>query len=259
METTILPFFSWQCWRLNLSELPLFGNNDALRPRCSFHLHALIQLPRPTVAYCFVTVWRSVLSAARSPASSIPIAPIHCHVLLLFSFNLYFQFTSQEFMHMAASLFLLCSGGSNAARLMGLRFFFLFQTTHLLCICHLPSVRPSPDAPGRTDHLENLDPTSFAPAGLCALICCRDGGFTADLHLCYESSGSCLLTGKLQSLLATSLFSLPVCVLSPIMPAEMWWTHSTSLCSSHSFAWRASFLDCVQSSRWGHLLEIVSA
>lgn len=138
-------------------------------------------------------------------------------------------------MHKAASLFLQCSCDSIAAQLMGLFLFLFSQTTHLLCICRLPSVPPSvsaPDALGRSDHLENLDPASFAPAGLSALICCRDDGFSADLHLCYESSGSCLLTGKLQSVLATSLFSLPVCVLSPIMPTEKWWTHSTSLCSS---------------------------
>lgn len=106
---------------------------------------------------------------------------------------------------------------------MCLRFFFLFfRTTHLFYICHLPSVAPSvspPDALGRSDHLENLDPASFAPAGLSALIRYRDNGFSADLHLCYESSGSCLLTGELQSVLATSLLSMPMCILSPIM---MW-------------------------------------
>lgn len=140
------------------------------------------------MANCCVTVRSSSLP------SFAPAFSIHCHVPFSFSFRTY----------LASSLFLLCSCGSIAAQPMGQTscVFFFFRTTHLFYICHLPSVTPSlspPDALCRSDHLENLDPASFAPAGLRALICCRDNGFSADLHLCYESSGSCLLTGKLQS------------------------------------------------------------
>lgn len=62
METTFFQFFSSECWLLNLTEVPLFGNDDTMRPRRSFHLHALTPLPRATMANCCVTVWRSVSS-----------------------------------------------------------------------------------------------------------------------------------------------------------------------------------------------------
>lgn len=62
METTFFAFFSSQCWLLNVTEVTLFGNDDTVRPRRSFHVHALTQLPRATMANCCVTVWRSVSS-----------------------------------------------------------------------------------------------------------------------------------------------------------------------------------------------------
>lgn len=227
--------FSWQCWRLNPTELPLFwtqwcheapwllppacansttkGNNGQLL--CHIVEFCLIVSPHYRLPYCSCFQYSLSWSFA-----------------FLFELLLSFAFTSPELMNMAASLFLQCFCGSIAAQLMGLRFFFFSKPPTFSASAVCPQSLP------QSPHLmlwvgPTILKTLTWPAGLSALICCRDG-FSADLHLCYESSGSCRLTGELQSVLATSLFSLLMCVLSPIMLEEMWWTHSTSLCFSLS-------------------------